>query len=313
MIVNFKPFVHVERLSSNKIASHDYLNGENIYIFPKMDGTSGLIWSSDGKIHCGSRNRELSYDKDNANFYKYIIESDDNEIQKIKQFCIENEGLIVYGEFLGHTSTTTKFVGSIKTYVNGGFFVFAVFDTINKKYLSYDVYGKMLDGVYSKVLKPIAILHQPTESCVEGYVDECTYNLPNGTIGEGIVIYNYDYRDPWGHVQIAKIVRDEWHHDKSKKKTVYTGTDSLEKEFVEKYCTDAFVEKEVNKVLIALDMEKIDCKNGKFFGMAINKVLDELMEENFWDFFKKKKAASVKLAAIKGLTQARVREYILNN
>ena len=87
----------------------------------------------------------------------------------------------------------------------------------------------------------------------------------------------------------------------------------MEKEFVEKYCTDAFVEKEVNKVLIALDMDKIDCKNGKFFGMAINKVLDELMEENFWDFFKKKKAASVKLAAIKGLAQARVREYILNN
>ena len=77
--------------------------------------------------------------------------------------------------------------------------------------------------------------------------------------------------------------------------------------------TDAFIEKEINKVLIALDMDEIDCKNGKFFGIAINKVLDELIEENFWDFFKKKKADSVKLAAIKGLAQARVRQYILNN
>ena len=149
---------------------------------------------------------------------------------------------------------------------------------------------------------------------VNRHVDECTYNLPKGTIGEGIVIKAYPcVRDLWGNVQIAKIVRDEWHHDKSKKKTVYTGKDSLEKEFVEKYCTDAFVEKEVNKVLIALDMDKIDYKNGKFFGMAINKVLDELMEENLWDFFKKKKAASVNLAAIKGLAQARVREYILKS
>ena len=60
-------------------------------------------------------------------------------------------------------------------------------------------------------------------------------------------------------------------------------------------------------------MDNIDYKNGKFFGMAINKVLDELIEENFWDFFKKKKAASVNLATIKGLAQARAREYILNN
>jgi len=45
----------------------------------------------------------------------------------------------------------------------------------------------------------------------------------------------------------------------------------------------------------------------------MQKVLNELMEENFWDFYRKKKVASVNLAKIKGLAQAAIREYILTN
>ena len=60
-------------------------------------------------------------------------------------------------------------------------------------------------------------------------------------------------------------------------------------------------------------MDEIDCRNGKFFGMCMQKVLNELMEENFWDFYRKKKVASVNLAKIKGLAQAAIREYILTN
>ena len=192
--------------------------------------------------------------------------------------------------------------------------IFDILNTDDGEYIDYDVWYPVVSKFYHRCVPVICRINNMTWDDVNKHVDKCTYNLPNGTIGEGIVIKAYPcVRDPWGNVQIAKIVRDEWHHDKSKKKTVYTGTDSLEKEFVDKYCTDAFVEKEINKILIALDMNEIDCKNGKFFGMAINKVLDELIEENFWDFFKKKKAASVNLATIKGLAQARAREYILNN
>lgn len=308
---HFNKYVHLER--STRAEVQNFI-GRDVILQPKLDGSNVSIWvDDDGNIACGSRTREISVDNDNAGFTEYVTNTDDTEVKVLKNWLLDHPNYIIYGEWLGGVDGR-KFTGTIKTYLEGGFFIFDILNTEDGEYVDYDVWCPVVSKFYHRCVPVICRISNMTWDDVNKHVDECTYNLPKGTIGEGIVIKAYPcVRDPWGHVQIAKIVRDEWHHDKSKKKTVYTGTDSLEKEFVEKYCTDAFVEKEVNKVLIALDMEKIDCKNGKFFGMAINKVLDELMEENFWDFFKKKKAASVKLAAIKGLTQARVREYILNN
>ncbi|MDQ9788671.1 hypothetical protein RFZ51_11145, partial [Acinetobacter baumannii] len=67
--------------------------------------------------------------------------------------------------------------------------------------------------------------------------------------------------------------------------------------FVENYCTAAFMAKEQNKVMLALGMDEWENK-GKCIGMFVNKIVDELMTEEFWFYFKKH-LVSIDLAALK--------------
>ena len=41
-------------------------------MFPKIDGTNGTVWLSDGEVQAGSRSRQLSAESDNAGFYKNV-------------------------------------------------------------------------------------------------------------------------------------------------------------------------------------------------------------------------------------------------
>lgn len=312
-MAHFNKYVHLERSTRSEVQG---FIGKDVILQPKLDGCNSLMWVNDeGEIACGSRTREISVEKDNAGFADYVLhETDNQEFVGLRCWLMNHPQYIIYGEWLGGVNGR-KFIGSIKSYIEGGFFIFDILDTTTGEYVDYDKWYPEISAFYHRCVPVICRIHNMTWDDVNKHVDECTYNLPKGTIGEGIVIKTYPaLRDPWGNVQIAKIVRDEWHHDKTNGNE-YKGNDknAIEKEFVETYCTNAFVEKEVNKVLIALDMDAIDCRNGKFFGMCMQKVLNELMEENFWEFFRKKKTATVNLAAIKGIAQSKIREYILTN
>ncbi|HBP43423.1 MAG TPA: hypothetical protein DD621_01880 [Clostridiales bacterium] len=307
----FKKYVHLERAGRSEVAG---IIGKNVVIQPKLDGCNSSIWiGEDGKIKCGSRNREISVEKDNAGFANYILNNtDDNELVALRIFLLQNPNYIIYGEWLAGINGS-KFIGTIKNYLEGGFFIFDVFDIDTGEYLDYDIWYNKIHKFYHRCVPSIAAIDNVTIEDIEKHVNGCTFNLPNGVIGEGIVIKAQpSYRDPWGNVQIMKIVRDEYHSSKSAKKRQDSVQDNYEQTFVDTYCTTAFIEKEVNKVLIALGMDVIDTKNGKFFGMCMQRVIDELMNENFWDFYRKKKVVSVNLAKIKGLSQARIRSYILN-
>lgn len=308
----FKKYVHLERAGRSEVAG---IIGKNVVIQPKLDGCNSSIWiGEDGKIKCGSRTREVSVEKDNAGFADYILNAtDDRELDALRIFLSQNPNYIIYGEWLAGINGR-KFIGTIKQYLEGGFFVFDIFDIDTGEYLDYDVWYNKIHEFYHRCVPSIAIIDNVTIEDIKKHVDDCTFNLPNGVIGEGIVIKAQpSYRDQWGNVQIMKIVRDEYHSSKSTKKRQDDAQDNYEQTFVETFCTTAFVEKEVNKVLIALGMDEIDCRNGKFFGMCMQCVLNELMNENFWDYYRKKKVANVNLAKIKGLAQAKIRSYILNN
>ena len=64
-------YMHVERLLTEEV--EDLLVG-NVYVFPKIDGTNGVVWydQEKGVVKAGSRNRELNIHSDNAGFCNYI-------------------------------------------------------------------------------------------------------------------------------------------------------------------------------------------------------------------------------------------------
>lgn len=107
---------------------------------------------------------------------------------------------------------------------------------------------------------------------------------------------------------MGKIILDEFKEkqNQNRKKQIYEPGE-LEKEFVDKYITQAFLSKCKNKIDIAIGEE---APQPKRVGMFMNLVIDDLMIEEFWSFFKKKKV-TVDLAVIVQLAKQKAADYIL--
>lgn len=304
----YRSFNHVERLVGSCVDTAAYLDSDSIYIFDKLDGSNACIWAADGEVHCGSRKREVTLADDNANFCRYISETG-GEVAALREFVLAHGNLVVYGEYLAHVPQQKRFIGSIKNYLEGGFFIFAVFDVEKGAYLPYAEYAAMLEGVYSKVLEPIAVLDHPTCDEVAAYTEKAAYNLPDGAIGEGIVVYNYGYRDEWKRSQVCKVVRAEFRESKSKSKKVYEDVD-FEQEFVDTYCTAAFLDKCRNKVCQVCGVEEFNHRDKQQMGRFFTLVTFDLLDENLVDFIKKRKFPTLNFNTIKSTAVVEARKFL---
>ena len=306
-MAEFRKYTHLEKMGRDEVAN--ILCG-HVIVQPKIDGSCSLVYSRNGEIYTGSRTRELGGEKDNAGFDAYIHSSNEPRIVKLRAFVLAHPEYIVYGEWLGNVSPYCgKFVGSIKRYLEGGFYIFDVFSIPDATYLPYNEWEPMIAEFYDRIVPLIAEFDNPTNEQIAACVDKNGYNLPEGVLGEGIVIKaEPSYRDEWGNIQIAKIVRDEYKQEKSKPKKVYANGDT-EQEFVDKYVTDAFIDKCQNKVLQVCGDDKFDYRNKKHMGMLISLTWQDAIDENIYDFVKKKKPI-INFGTLNGLIAARIREFL---
>lgn len=311
-MANYRSYTHLEKLDKDVVK--DILHCNHIIIQPKIDGSNACVWDAgDGTVACGSRKRNLSTTSDNGGFYNYINTSTDPEVEFLRNFCKDHPDYIVYGEFLGVPGQ--KLLGTIKDYVESGFFIFDVFDASTGEYLPYATWSKFFENNYHRVVPLIADLDHihcgvTIETLIDAYADKTNFNMPDGMRGEGLVIKaEPSYRDIYGNIQIGKIVLDEFHTRKKQKvKAPAMTADECINAFVENYCTAAFMAKEQNKVMLALGMDEWENK-GKCIGMTIQGCLNELMQEEFWDYFKKHLVV-LDLAALKRAIEVKVRKFL---
>lgn len=302
---NYRAYTHIERANKPQVA--DVMSAPLVSVQPKIDGTCACIWADDdANIHCGSRTREVGETKetDNQGFCKYM--KNDDAIEHLRTFCMNNPNYIVYGEWLGQN----KCLGSIKKYIKLGFWVFDVYDTNTGDYLLYEDWSRMLGGIYDQYVPELwrGAGADLTQEKIDSLLESNHFNLPADVIGEGIVIKAQpSVRDSCGCPAIAKIVRDEFHQKKSRPKKVYAPSEN-ELQFVDECCTAAFLDKCRNKVSLALG-EDFDESNHKHIGYMMCLAVDDIMREEFWDFFKKKKG-QVNLSMIDKLVKAQVREFL---
>ena len=113
----FVKYQHLERFGTTEVERIEL--GE-CYVFPKIDGTNSSVWIENGEIKAGSRNRELSLEKDNAGFYEWVLKQ-----ENIKNFLCENPNLRLFGEWL--------VPHSLKTYRENAWRNFYVFDVAEVK------------------------------------------------------------------------------------------------------------------------------------------------------------------------------------
>ncbi len=201
---DFRKYNHLERVAHRNCRG---LTSGTVHIFPKLDGTNASMWLDDaGVVQFGSRNRRLSFDKDNAGFMNDAYPGEGEEARAQSEWAkvltdvlVKNPNWILYGEWLvPHT---------LKTYHEDSwrkFYIFDVYDRATGRYVPYDEYVMALVS-YGQVIPPIAVLQDPSVQQIREIMDTCDYMVTEG-IGEGIVLKNYDWINSFGHQTWGKCV-----------------------------------------------------------------------------------------------------------
>jgi hypothetical protein len=276
--MEFRKYQHVERFGSEETEG---INNGLCYVFPKIDGTNAQLWM-DGGLCAGSRKRELSEDSDNAGFYVWAQKQ-----ENILSFFQSYPHLRLYGEWLvPHT---------LRTYNDDAWNKFYVFDVMDDDvYLPYEEYKLILEKFDIEYIPLLTKIENPTYEELVALLDKNTYLVKEG-VGEGIVIKNYAYRNKFGHVKWAKIIKGDFANNSS---------EILEKEIVDRYVTESLVKKEKAKI-------ENECGwNDKMMPRLLNTVYHCLIQEEGWNFIKKYKNPTIDFGKLNYYSNEKVKNYV---
>lgn len=265
----FTKYMHVERFGNTEV---DGIELGTTHIFPKLDGTNASVWwDENNTIGCGSRNRTLSLDKDNAGFMNWAhIDS------KLFAYLNSFPSNILYGEWLvPHT---------LKTYREDCWRKFYVFDVWNgERYLPYDIYQPQMEAFGIEYIpcmwKGNNISFDQLLECAKR---NTLYVQEGKGAGEGIVIKNYDYYNKFGNQVWAKIVTDDFkvqHYQVMGANEI--GGKMLEEEIAEQFVTLHLVDKVVAKITL-----ERDGWTSKYIPQLLNTVFYDLVKEEMWEILK---------------------------
>jgi hypothetical protein len=292
----FTKYQHLERFGTDEVVGIDC--GE-CFIFPKLDGANASIWYENGEIKAGSRNRQLTLEKDNAGFYQYVL---DNK-EKYERFFKVYPNLILYGEWLvPHT---------IKTYRDTAwrnFYVFDVYDKEYEKYTHFNHYIELLNDFDILAIYPIVKINNPTYDLLLSQLEKNTYLIDDGKgYGEGIVIKNYFYTNKYGSQIWAKIVRGEFkeQHAKTMGVNILNGEKVIEQIIAEKYITLELCEKELAKI--------INENNGwqsKHIPQLLNTIYHCLIVEEMWNILKDHKNPLIHFGILKNQVTIQIKKHL---
>jgi len=292
---DFVKYQHIERFGTIEVEG--ICLGE-CFIFPKIDGTNSSVWCDvDNKyeisLFAGSRKRELAITDDNHGFYEWVLNQDN-----IRRFFVKNPSYILFGEWLvPHT---------LKTYEDTAWNKFYVFDVWkNGVYLPYNKYQSILDEFDIDYIPPIAIIKNPSNERLIGFLDKNTFLIKDGYgVGEGIVIKNYNYKNKFGRQTWAKIVKNDFKtkHNKNES-TIIKEKKSIEEAIVNKYVTNILVEKEYSKIV-----SENNGWSSVFIPRLLNTIYYCLIKEESWNFIKDFKNPIIDYKRLNLMTILKIKE-----
>lgn len=225
-----KKYTKVIRYNHKK--NQDILESGNIIVQEKLDGANAsFTWNEiTNTIDVFSRNCLLDEENDLRGYYAWAKQLDEELVK-------ENPHYIYFGEWL------------VKHKLHYGphmdqFYLFDIFDQQKRKYLPFDTVRQEAERLGLKVV-PV-FYEGPTCSAEElkQYVGKSLL----GEVGEGIVIKNVSYVDPFGIQIYVKMVSDAF-SEKLKKKERKDHVVTQEELFISTYLTTARVEKFLYKLV----------------------------------------------------------------
>lgn len=291
--MSFHKYMHLERLGTNEVEG---IEVGVCQVFPKLDGTNASVWlNEDGLICAGSRNRQLSVDKDNAGFLAWVMENEN----WFKGYFIKYPNNTLYGEWL--------VPHSLKTYRDDAwrrFYIFDVFNRSSGQYIDYDSYKDSLDNEGFDYLAPIAIVRNGNEETFRKCLEKNTHFIKEGCgLGEGVVVKNYSFENRYGRTVWAKIVTNafkEVHHKEMGAPEI--GGATTEERIVEDFVTQHLVDKVFAKI------SNEDGWSSKMIGKLLGVVWHDLVTEEVWEITKKYKNPTINFKSLQRFTTAKVKE-----
>jgi hypothetical protein len=309
-MTDFTKYMHIERLNSQEV---DGVLDGRVYVFYKIDGTNASVWYNDEKgIQAGSRNRELSEEKDNAEFCKYV----NNEINLINFFHHEeNREYVLYGEWL--------VPHSLKTYRNDAwkrFYVFDILDTRTGLMVPYDALRAVCEAYDLEYVPPIAIIKDPTLEDLYKCLEKCgEFLVEDGKgKGEGIVIKNYDFVNRYGRQVWGKIITNEFkaEHLKEMGAPEINGSVLIEEEIIHKYMTEEFIKKEQAKIInsknegLAFEIGVEHNWDNRWIPELLGRVWYEFIREETTNFLKEYRNPKINFRLMNALAIKKTKEVI---
>lgn len=287
----FIKYQHVEKFGN---AETEGIELGKCFVFPKVDGTNASVWLEHGEIKGGSRTRELSLEKDNAGFLRWVLDQ-----PTIKHLLTVHPDWRLFGEFLvPHT---------VKDYREDAWRQLYIFDVmVGETYLPYEAYQPILEHFEVEYIPPQAIISNPSEENLIRELDKNNYLMQDGKgAGEGIVVKNYDYRNKYGRQTWAKIVRSEFKEKFHKKMgpPEMKGERIVEEEIAIEFCTDAFIQKEFAK------LQDGDWTS-KRIPELLGRVWHEFIVEETFAFIKAKKNPTVDFGKLQKYVNMRIRKAL---
>lgn len=202
----------------------------------------------------------------------------------------------VYDIQMNGDSTQSNFVAngfivhncphSLKTYRDDAwrnFYVFDVFDDETDQFVPIVEYMDKLKAYDIEFVPLLAIVDNPTEEYLRGYLERNTYLIKDGAgVGEGIVIKRYDFRNKYGRTTWGKLVRNEFKEKNAQEFGVPNVKlkQSDEAQFAAQYVTRGRIDKE---------LAKIGDWNSRMIPQLFGIVYHDLVTEELWDYLKSKK------------------------
>ena len=234
--MDFVRYQHVERLGTPNPEVDGLLNGK-VYVFPKIDGSNHCVYFDKelDRVAYASRNQLLSEGYDSTGFWHFA-----EAHPKLAKFVESNVDYRIYGEYL-----TPHTLRNYEDNAWNRFYVFDVWDDGEGRWLYLEEIERFFDEMEDedvKLIPVIEVLENPTLEDLMEVMDKDKFLLQEGTKGEGIVVKNYGYRNPYGRQTWGKIVRENF-----KSKSKGQAEELPEEKAVRESITQEFVSKEFYK------------------------------------------------------------------
>lgn len=268
---DFVRYQHIERLGMCGNELDGLLEGE-VYVFPKIDGANHCVYFDKdlNRVAIASRNQLLSEGYDSTGFWHFV-----KDHPEITEFVIRHPNLRLYGEYL-----TPHTIKNYADYAWNRWYIFDIWDDERAKWLS-PVY--CIDLI-ADVMKPqsqdityipwIARLKDPSMDDLMRCMDADDYLMKNGVRGqgEGIVIKNFYYLNPYGRRTWGKIVRESF------KAKAYSKNKGEKKELPEEKSTAESISKE----FVSKEFHKFTTDKGRVWSMSMTPDFLRYVWEEWW-------------------------------